>query len=124
MKVKFFKTEEFKCPCCGEVIVCPQLLEMLEEAREHAGFPFRITSGYRCEKHNKEVKGVEDSAHTKGLAVDIAVSDSRQRYWLLIALLSAGFRRIGIAENYIHVDIDNSKPRFVVWTYYKKSKNK
>ena len=92
-------------------------LKMLDEARHKAGIPFVITSGYRCPSHNRAVGGVANSAHTKGLAADIACSDSRTRGYIIGALFEAGFNRIGIHEHFIHVDDDPSKDADVVWLY-------
>jgi len=115
--------DEFKCKCgCGENGVDIHFLQRLNEARDlvdSTGVVFIIESGYRCKKHNKEVGGVDNSAHTKGLAADIRCTDSRTRYFMLEALLAVGFSRIGIGKNFIHVDADSSKPNNVIWTYYK-----
>jgi len=118
MKLKHFKIDEFKCPCCGENHINNILLISLDKARDIAGIPFIITSGYRCPKHNKEVGGKPNSAHLKGLAVDIKATSSKQRFLITQALIKAGFTRIGIAHNFIHADIDSSKPQKVIWLYY------
>lgn len=93
-------------------------MEMLQHARKIANIPFVITSGYRSEAHNKAVGGVANSSHLKGLAADIRVRNGIERLTILSALLQAGFRRIGIGESFIHVDLDSDKPASV-WTYYK-----
>lgn len=111
-----FKLEEFECPCCGLSEMCIDFIEELDKAREEADISFVITSGYRCAKHNEEVGGKENSAHTYGLAADIAVNSSATRYKLLQALLPR-FRRIGIAKTFIHVDDDYTKPQEVCWLY-------
>ena len=118
--MKYFKIDEFKCPCCGKTDMNKEFLEKIDKARELAGVPFVITSGYRCPKHNKEVGGKPDSAHTKGLAADIKCIRSRDRFKIIKALIDAGFTRFGIGKNFIHADIDSSKPQEVVWTYYGK----
>jgi uncharacterized protein YcbK (DUF882 family) len=93
----------------------PRLVEMLGEARETAGVPFRITSGLRTAEENQRVGGVFDSAHTRGLAVDLACFDSRSRMLMVRALLLAGFGRVGLYERHVHVDCDESLPRDVMW---------
>jgi len=90
---------------------------MLDDARHKAGIPFVITSGYRCPSHNRAVGGVANSAHTKGLAADIACSDERSRGYIIGALYEASFNRIGIHPDFIHVDDDDSKSADVVWLY-------
>lgn len=111
-----FKLEEFECSCCQENNISFDFVEELDKARSEAGIPFVIESGYRCAEHNKKVGGVENSAHTQGLAADIVVNSSQARYKLLQALLPR-FRRIGIGKTFIHVDDDPTKPQEVCWLY-------
>jgi len=89
----------------------------LDEARERAGIPFVINSAYRTPEHNAKIGGKPNSSHLRGLAVDISVTNSRQRFIVLNALLEVGFTRIGIADTFIHVDLDNEKSKEVIWTY-------
>ena len=116
--MKYFTKEEFECKCgCEENRISDKLISMLDDARDIAKVPFTITSGFRCKEHNKEVGGKDESSHTKGLAVDISATDSRQRYAILNALIAVGFDRVGIAKNFIHADIDTSKVSEVIWMY-------
>ena len=92
-------------------------IEMLQQARDIYGERMIITSGYRTKKHNRDVGGVEDSAHTMGYAVDISCRSSKQRFRLVRSLIAAGFNRIGIAKTFIHADNDPSKAEDVIWTY-------
>ena len=92
-------------------------LNKLTKAREIASIGFKITSGYRTPDHNEKVGGVSNSSHTLGHAVDIYAPTSRQKYIIINALLQAGFNRIGVAKNFIHVDDDPSKNEDVIFTY-------
>jgi len=92
-------------------------LAKLDNARVIADMPFIINSAWRSPKHNKEVGGKPNSSHLKGLAVDIKIENSRQRFIVLQALIAAGFTRIGIAKTFIHVDGDNEKDPRVTWLY-------
>ena len=92
-------------------------LNKLSKARELAAIGFKITSGYRSTSHNTKVGGVPSSSHTVGRAVDIYAPTSTQKYIIINALLQAGFNRIGVAKNFIHVDDDPSKSEVVIWTY-------
>ncbi len=92
-------------------------LNKLSKARELAAIGFKITSGYRSPAHNAKVGGVKGSSHTVGRAVDIYAPTSTQKYIIINALLQAGFNRIGVAKNFIHVDDDPSKSEDVIWTY-------
>lgn len=68
-----------KCGCGGESK--PEILAnvarvalMLERVRVAIGNkPIRITSGYRCPKHNKAEGGKPQSLHLTGRAADIQV---------------------------------------------------
>ena len=97
-------------------------LSMLDNARDIAKTPFKITSGYRTKEHNIAIckklgKKPIESSHLKGVACDTACSGSRARFLIINALLEAGFTRIGIANNFIHVDSDCEKSQNVIWTY-------
>jgi len=91
------------------------LVKMLDKAREYAGIPFMITSGFRTLEHNAEVRGVPNSAHTKGLAVDLRVRNSNERFKILKALFYCGFTRIGDEIDHIHVDIDKERDQNVIF---------
>ena len=94
-----------------------EFLSKLDEARELAGIPFKINSAYRSPEHNAKIGGKPNSSHLRGLAVDISVTNSRQRFVILESLIRVGFNRIGIADTFIHVDLDKEKSEKVVWTY-------
>ena len=98
-----------------------EFIDQLQEARMWAGIPFKINSGFRCEKHNREIGGEENSAHLRGYAADISATTSRQREKLLEALFKADFNRIGIAETFIHADNDPYLPLDVAWLYPQKT---
>ena len=117
--MKYFKLSEFDSPDLvgsGEAMDM-DFLSRLDQARSLCDIPFRITSGYRSEAHNRKVGGVSDSSHKKGLAADIACTNSSARHIIVTALLKVGLNRIGIADTFIHVDMDSSKPANVIWTY-------
>ena len=117
--MKYFKPEEFKCQCgkCGHGfdMMDKQLLEMLDKLREEAGIPLVISSAYRCPEHNKAIGGVANSAHSQGKAVDIRCRDSHNRFKILKATFTVGFRRIEPKETWVHVDVATDKPQDVVF---------
>jgi len=115
---RHFSVSEVKCPCgCGEISLNLDLLKMLEVARTIAHIPFGINSWCRCEKHNKDVGGVDGSSHLKGLAVDIRAESVAKRRLIYNALKQAGFARFGIGRTIIHVDIDDKKTSPATWRY-------
>lgn len=118
--VKNFSPSEFDSPDApgsGLVEMATRLILMLQMAREISGVPFTINSGFRTVEHNKKVGGKADSSHLKGMAADISTPNSAFRYAILRGLYRVGFNRIGIASTFIHVDIDPTKFKNVVWTY-------
>lgn len=115
--MRYFKTDEFNCPCCNKNEMDKEFLELLDNARGYADISFVVSSGYRCNLHNKEVGGSESSSHLKGLAVDLLSVGSTQRYKILTGLTVAGFTRIGIGDSFIHADRDGSKAQKVAWLY-------
>ena len=90
----------------------------LQSAREQANISFKINSGFRTAEHNTKIGGARTSAHLGGWAADIATATSRDRYLILNALVKAGFTRLGIGANFIHVDNDPNLPDLVAWDYY------
>ena len=92
-------------------------MKKLQVARDWAGVPFYITSGFRCVIHNRRVGGMENSSHRKGVAADIWIDRPRRRWLILEALMEAGFDRIGIGRDFIHVDRDIEKVKNVIWLY-------
>jgi uncharacterized protein YcbK (DUF882 family) len=96
-----------------------KLVEILDKAREIAGIPFIINSGLRTPEHNKKVGGVADSAHLKGLAVDLRARNGQEIYTIVQACMQVGIKRIGInwEKKFCHVDIDYSKPNPTIYKY-------
>lgn len=117
--MKYFNYKEFDSPDepgSGKKM-SEELLHMLDAARKKFGKPIKINSGYRSEAHNKKVGGVESSSHLKGLAADISCTNSVDRFNLYDVLREVGFKRIGVARSFIHVDIDKDKSSKVFWVY-------
>lgn len=106
---KYFKDSEI-------VGLKPELVKLLDKAREIAGVPFKITSGFRTPEQNKKVGGVQDSAHETGLAVDLLVKDSVSGGKILLSLAQVGIKRFGFyGDGHIHCDIDYTKPNPCYW---------
>ncbi len=124
--VKHFKPEEFDSPGTpgsGALNMNARLIKKLDALREAVGFPIIINSAYRTKARNlwlrikRGLKSVDNSAHLGGLAVDIRVTGSRERFLLKRAAYALGFKRIGHAKTFIHLDLDPTKPQDVEWTY-------
>ena len=112
-----FYRDEFACKCgCGSDDIDMELVSLLQEVREEYGFSIKITSAVRCESHNSsdKVKGSSTSAHLSGYAADLYCDNASRRY-LLLSILFTKFTRIGVYDNFFHVDVDSSKPSPVCW---------
>ena len=76
--MKYFTMNEFECHCgcrmpdSARVNIVALVEEVLDPAREILGRPIVVNSGYRCERHNRDVGGVRNSQHLRGEAADIA----------------------------------------------------
>lgn len=106
---KYFSPEtdaKLTCSCgCGRMEMNDRFMRSLDAIRAGAGFPFRITSGFRCPRHNSRVSSTgERGPHTTGRAVDIAASSSSMRLAIIEAAQRQGFRRFGIAKTFVHID--------------------
>lgn len=109
-----FTEEEFRCPCCGIIKMDEIFLMKLETLRIKFGAPMPINSGFRCAKHNKEVGGEPSSQHLSGNASDVAIG-AMDRYAFVRLALQTGFKGIGIAKDFVHVD--NRQGDAKLWTY-------
>tara|TARA_B100001057_G_scaffold501185_1_gene621657 strand:+ start:1364 stop:1717 length:354 start_codon:yes stop_codon:yes gene_type:complete len=117
--MKYFTYKEFDSPDVkgsGEMM-SKKLLSKLDMIREEFGKPIHINSGYRTETHNLKVGGTPKSSHVKGLAVDISCKNSTDRFKLIDLFIKHEITRIGVADTFIHVDIDKDKSQHVMWTY-------
>lgn len=128
MILRYFKLSEFACKggtCCGgRNLIDHAFVAELDELRHRCGFPFVISSGYRCPIHNSRVSSTGQSGpHTTGKAADIAVSHANAHKLLKLAL-DMNFTGIGVQQKggsrFIHIDnLPNSagQPRPTVWSY-------
>ncbi|MFH0766316.1 MAG: D-Ala-D-Ala carboxypeptidase family metallohydrolase [Calditrichota bacterium] len=112
--MKHFEIEEFNCKCCGVQHMDALFLSQIENARDCAGTPFTIVSGFRCATHNEAV-GSTSKNHTSGKAADIACLNGPDRIKIVHGLIRAGFRRIGIGRTFIHADSMNEVES--IWLY-------
>ncbi|MBO9542719.1 DUF882 domain-containing protein [bacterium] len=109
-----FRLEELACRCgCGgeaqpEILAnLTRVVLMLERVRLAIGHkPIRITSGYRCAKHNKAVGGRPQSLHLTGRAADIQVDDLLPSQLQAIVIKSVPEAHgIGRHARFTHLDV-------------------
>ena len=105
--MKWFKEKEFACKCCGQLPplarenVKALVSEVLDPVREKLGMPIVVNSGYRCEKHNKDVGGVKNSQHLVGQAADIHCQDNERLKQLIIE--NGKFDQLITYPTFLHV---------------------
>lgn len=96
-------------PPCEVSDMDQDFLNHLLLAQKALGKKFRINCAYRSLAYEKSKGRNGLSSHVKGLAVDIATPNHADRLFIVAALIMMGFRRIGIARTFIHVDDDADK---------------
>jgi hypothetical protein len=75
--VVHFDPEEIRCKCNGKYCngfphkMQPLVMQIAERARQWSGHPIQVISGLRCETHNRNEKGVKNSQHMYGEALDV-----------------------------------------------------
>src|SRR5210317_2624941 len=116
LTLKYFTLDEFDCKETGQNKMSNNFLIMIDRLREECGFPFVITSGYRAPEHSAEKDKLTKGRHTQGIAADIAVSNGYQRYLVVEKAIELGFKGIGVANDFVHVDLRNTEEP-VMWTY-------
>jgi len=114
----YFTYSELCCKCgCETFRGDVEFLKKLLLFRIIYDTPFIPRSVYRCFNHK------DYSINHAGFAVDIPCQkgNSHQRFKIIQSALKAGFKRIGIAKNYIHLD---TNPKYngtllesVIWVY-------
>ncbi|WP_257542543.1 D-Ala-D-Ala carboxypeptidase family metallohydrolase [Sphingobium sp. CFD-1] len=113
-KSKYFKPEEFSCHCgCGLSEVSDVLLEELDSVREHFGVPISITSGRRCDAHNRAVGGAPKSQHKDGTAADIKVKGVPPT--VVYKYLNNRYAKkygVGLYSTFVHFDVRPQKARW------------
>ncbi len=116
--IRYWSREEFACRCgeyhspyCNGYPVEPDqtLVELVDDIRHHFGRPGHRSSGIRCYQHNIDSKGVANSKHRFGKALDFCIEgvsgeelcayadrDPRCSYTYVITP----------GEPWVHVDVD------------------
>lgn len=120
-----FTPAEIACRCCGELRLVPSAMHGLQNIRTITGVVMPVSSGYRCEKHNKTVNG--GPAHLTGQAFDIRAFGERAMK-LIDHARPYGFTRVGIKQHgpykkrFVHLDTLEAAPGLRspwIWSYEK-----
>lgn len=103
-----FSLHEFTCKCgCGKNGVSMRLVVDLQTLRDRFNKPIKVTSGVRCEKHNRNVGGSPRSQHLLGHAADIRINGVDPRDIARAAALIPVFQNggIGVYRWGCHLDV-------------------
>ena len=108
----FFDVDELACHCCRCTYqgLDAALVHALDCIRFDLGTAIRVTSGYRCARHNEAVGGSPNSYHIHGKAADIQLhNDDDPSLGLLDVYNSADslhwVRGIGVYQYHVHIDV-------------------
>lgn len=111
-----FKVKEFACKDNADVVfVAPELVDVLQNIRDHFDKPVNIDSGFRTDSYNKrkDVGGATYSQHLYGTAADIRITGVAPKDVAAYAeSLLSGTGGIGIYSNFVHVDVRRNKSRW------------
>ena len=97
---KNFSESELACSCCGKNEMTQETVDALQALRESIGKPRRLSSAYRCPKHNSKVSSTGKSGpHTTGMAIDIVCSGKDAWELLSFAMIrSKVWKGIGVSQ--------------------------
>jgi len=99
-------TGQTTCRCgCKSGDITPAMQQVVKALEAATGRQATITSGRRCEPHNKAVGGVKGSRHTTGKAVDLAVKGMTPGQVAAVARKIKGVRWVGVYNGHVHVDV-------------------
>jgi uncharacterized protein YcbK (DUF882 family) len=119
-----FTTKEMACKCtfkeCREQKIAKELIDRLEKLRDATKDPIRVHSAYRCSAYQAHLRNqgvstvvAKKSQHEEGKAVDVSSSALTSK--ALEKLASLYFKSIGLASNFLHLDLRDDKVRR--WDY-------
>lgn len=103
--------DEFRCKCayadCTYTLVHPDLISVWNMVRAKFGAPLKVNSGYRCQRHNRNVGGVEDSRHKKGQAIDISFEGMEEKEKSYLKnILDISFDTVLVYDSFYHCHIE------------------
>ena len=126
-KWQYFSAEELTCHCgCGRMDMDDGFMQKIVAMRRELGFPFVVTSGFRCPEYNQRVSNTgPQGPHTTGHAMDINVHHGEAAEVLAVAkrrgITGLGLMQKGsdLSKRFIHMDDLQAPayPRPNVWTY-------
>lgn len=75
---------EFDCRCnnahCHQTLIHEDVIQNFQAMRDEYGYAIHVTSGMRCQEHNKKVGGKHNSRHQSGFAIDVTAERLHELY--------------------------------------------
>lgn len=115
---KSFKRKEFACKdgCglgLGDGDINPELIEVIQDVRDHFGEPVVISSGLRCQTHNKRVGGAPKSQHLLGTAADLRIAKvAPAKVYEYLNTKYPDKYGVGRYDTFTHIDVRPNKARW------------
>lgn len=109
-----FRVREFRCQDDTDpIFVDSDLVDILQNVRDHFGKAVTITSAFRTASHNKKVGGATYSQHLYGKAADIKVSGIAPSVVAdYVETLMPSTGGVGRYSTFTHVDVRKVKSRW------------
>lgn len=109
---------KFCTPKCDVSDLNPAFVDQLILLQKYVGFQLTITSAYRSQDYERSKGRKGTSSHCRHIAVDVSARDSHTRFKVVVGAALANICRIGIGDTFVHLDIDETKPHPIIFTYY------
>ena len=110
--IRYWNREEFRCQCGGKYCTGfpaepdQTLVELVDDLRAKAGRPGHRSSGLRCATWNAIQKGVKNSKHMSGKALDFFIEGMSGAQLLALAQADPRTCYAYIIEGqYVHVEV-------------------
>ncbi len=118
-----FSVYEFACSDKSDtVLIDSQLVEVLEQVRQHFGQAVIINSAYRTSSYNVSIGGSPKSQHCLGTAADICIKGiDPVRIALYVASLPyyqnhggiGYYNRVSATAGFVHIDVRTNVSRWI-----------
>jgi len=116
---RHFKESEFqRCvPACSLQDMDQDFLNKLDALRDKCGIPLLLTSAYRSLEWERSKGRTGSGDHPSRRGVDISANNTATKFKIVKAAIELGFRRIGIANSFVHVGDTKTLAQDVLWLY-------
>lgn len=103
--------KEIDCRCdrkeCHQTLIHEDVIQAFQATRDEYGYRLIVTSGFRCQDHNRDVHGSPSSFHTSGMAIDLTAENIHE----LHDIAKRHFDTVILYEkqNFIHCHLDRRR---------------